>query len=66
MHKSLEPEQYSQVLFNLVEQGTLTLSPLGRAGFCMPEERMSERTNPASVSLGTLSRKYSRMMSFLI
>ena len=30
MHKSLEPELYSQVLFNLVEQGALTLSPLGR------------------------------------
>ena len=25
----------------MVEQGALTLSPLERAGFCMPEERMT-------------------------
>ena len=51
MHCSLQPEQYSQVLFNLVEQGALTLSPLGRTGFCMPEERLSERTSPTSWKL---------------
>ena len=48
MHGCLPADKYQQVLFNLVEQGALSLSPLGRTGFAMPEERLSERTTPTS------------------
>ena len=51
MHRALDQAIYKEVMNNMVEQGALTLSPLGRAGFSMPEDRMTEEVNPVSWKL---------------
>ena len=48
MAASLPLQEYREVLANAVEQGGLTLSPLGRYGFALPETRLTEDSAPAT------------------
>ena len=50
-HSALEESLFQQIMFNMVEQGGVSLSLLGRAGFSMPETRMSAEVNPVSWKL---------------